>query len=283
MRSILLSLSELKHSASGVPAQIAAYIYSNPDSAADLNIRALANKTYTSPSSVIRLCRTLGFHGYKDFRHALLLEIASFGNQISHSERELRPEDSITSIINTITQKNVQVLLDSQHILDPDVVEACVNLLRSSRSILLFGIGASLCAAKDAYLKFLRLNKPCCVSEDWHAQLLQARNASSEDAAIIFSYSGQTQEMAACMKALRENRTKCIAITRFADSQVSRLADYKLYIAANEALFRSGAMSSRLAQLNVIDILYTAFANSEYEHSLRQFAHTHIQKPPYEL
>ena len=242
MRSILLSLAELKHSASGVPAQIAAYIYSNPDSAAALNIRALANKTYTSPSSVIRLCRTLGFHGYKDFRHALLLEIASFGNQISHSERELRPEDSITSIINTITQKNVQVLLDSQHILDPDVVEACVNLLRSSRSILLFGIGASLCAAKDAYLKFLRLNKPCCVSEDWHAQLLQARNASSEDAAIIFSYSGQTQEMAACMKALRENRTKCIAITRFADSQVSRLADYKLYIAANEALFRSGAM-----------------------------------------
>jgi len=85
------------------------------------------------------------------------------------------------------------------------------------------------------------------------------------------------------MKALRENRTKCIAITRFADSQVSRLADYKLYIAANEALFRSGAMSSRLAQLNVIDILYTAFANSEYEYSLRQFAHTHIQKPPYEL
>ena len=276
MRSILLSLAELKHSASGVPAQIAAYIYSNPDSAAALNIRALANKTYTSPSSVIRLCRTLGFHGYKDFRHALFLEIASFGNQISHSERELRPEDSITSIINTITQKNVQVLLDSQHILDPDVVEACVNLLRSSRSILLFGIGASLCAAKDAYLKFLRLNKPCCVSEDWHAQLLQARNASSED-------SGQTQEMAACMKALRENRTKCIAITRFADSQVSRLADYKLYIAANEALFRSGAMSSRLAQLNVIDILYTAFANSEYEYSLRQFAHTHIQKPPYEL
>ena len=263
MRSILLSLAELKHSASGVPAQIAAYIYSNPDSAAALNIRALANKTYTSPSSVIRLCRTLGFHGYKDFRHALFLEIASFGNQISHSERELRPEDSITSIINTITQKNVQVLLDSQHILDPDVVEACVNLLRSSRSILLFGIGASLCAAKDAYLKFLRLNKPCCVSEDWHAQLLQARNASSEDAAIIFSYSGQTQEMAACMKALRENRTKCIAITRFADSQVSRLADYKLYIAANEALFRSGAMSSRLAQLNVIDILYTAFAGAK--------------------
>lgn len=283
MRSILLSLAELKHSASGVPAQIAAYIYSNPDSAAALNICAMANKTYTSPSSVIRFCRALGFHGYKDFRHALLLEIASLGNQISHSERELRPEDSITSIINTITQKNVQVLLDSQHILNPDVVEACVNLLRSSRSILLFGIGASLCAAKDAYLKFLRLNKPCCVSEDWHAQLLQARNASSEDAAIIFSYSGQTQEMAACMKALKENHTKCIAITRFADSQVSRLADYKLYIAANEALFRSGAMSSRLAQLNVIDILYTAFANSEYEYSLRQFAHTHIQKPPYEL
>ena len=99
------------------------------------------------------------------------------------------------------------------------------------------------------------------------------------DVAIIFSYSGQTQEMVTCMKELKNNGTPCIAITRFAPSQVAKLADYLLYIAANESLLRNGAMSSRLAQLNVVDILYTAFASAEFEKSIRQLARTHIKKP----
>ena len=60
---------------------------------------------------------------------------------------------------------------------------------------------------------------------------------------------------------------------------LSRLADYKLYTAANESVFRSGAMSSRISQLNIIDILYTAFANSEYDYMLDRLSKTHIHKP----
>ena len=140
-------------------------------------------------------------------------------------------------------------------------------------------MGASLVAAKDAYLKFLRLNKMCVINEDWHAQLVQARNATAEDVAIVISYSGATVEAIECMKALREKKCPIIAITRFVQSPVSELADYKLYTAANESLFRSGAMSSRMSQLNVVDILYTALANGEYEQSMEQLSRTHIRKP----
>lgn len=38
----------------------------------------------------------------------------------------------------------------------PDTLQKCVDLVRSCKTVLLFGMGASLCAAKDAYLKFLR-------------------------------------------------------------------------------------------------------------------------------
>ena len=140
-------------------------------------------------------------------------------------------------------------------------------------------MGASLVAAKDAYLKFLRLNKLCIINEDWHSQLLQARNATADDVAIVISYSGATVEAIECMKALKENKTPIIAITRFVQSPVSDLADQKLYTAANESVFRSGAMSSRLSQLNIIDILYTALANDSYEQTLEQLSRTHIHKP----
>ena len=279
MKSVLILLQELRQTGTGASLQLAEYICEHPRSVCDMDVRTLAEKTYTSPSSVVRLCHRLGFEGYKQFRNCLMVEIASLGVRVAHEEKQLTAQDSIADIIDGVTEKNIQVLYDSRHILNAETVEQCVELLRHSRSILLFGIGASLCAAKDAYLKFLRLNKPCIVNEDWHSQLLQACNASPEDVAIIFSYSGQTQEMVTCRKELKNNGTPCIAITRFAPSQVAKLADYLLYIAANESLLRNGAMSSRLAQLNVVDILYTAFASAEFEKSIRQLARTHIKKP----
>lgn len=81
------------------------------------------------------------------------------------------------------------------------------------------------------------------------------------------------------MKALRENNTPIISITRCSDSTVVSLSDYTLYTAANETIFRSGAMASRISQLNTIDILYTAFANVDYEKNIRQFSRPHIYRP----
>lgn len=279
MKNALVLLQEVQRTGKGAAAQLAAYICEHPQKVCEMDVRTLAQTTYTSPSSVVRLCHHLGFTGYKEFRHSLLMEIAALGTQVAHTEKQLTPGDSIAEIIEDVTRKNIQVLYDSRHMLQAETVEQCVRLLLQSRAILLFGVGASLCAAKDAYLKFLRLNKPCVVNEDWHSQLLQARNAGPQDVALLFSYSGQTQEMVQCLKELKANGTPCIAITRFAPSQVAKMADYRLYIAANESLFRNGAMSSRLAQLNVVDILYTAFASAAYEQSVRQLARTHIEKP----
>ena len=134
-------------------------------------------------------------------------------------------------------------------------------------------------AAQDAYLKFLRLNKLAIINEDWHSQILQAKNADHRDVGIVISYSGATTEVVECMKILKENKVPVIAITRCVNSPVSELADQKLYTTANESVFRSGAMASRTSQLNIIDILYTALANDAYAASLEQLSRTHIQKP----
>ncbi len=260
--------------------------------------------------------------------------------QLRRANKEIARSDSLEEIIEKITYLNILSLEETKQMLDVQVLHSCLEQLRRAKTIYLFGLGASLCAAKDAYLKFLRLNKLCIINEDWHSQLLQARNATPEDVALVISYSGATVEIIECMQTLKENKTpiiaitRCvespvsqladyklytsaaesifrsgamssrmsqlnvvdieiiecmqtlkenktpiIAITRCVESPVSQLADYKLYTSAAESIFRSGAMSSRMSQLNVVDILYTAFANDRYEESLNQLSKTHIHKP----
>ena len=279
MKNALLRLREARASLSAAEQQIARYIIDNPEEATLLTVRALAQRTFTSPSSVVRVCRSVGFDGYKELRRALVGELAALGDKGRHAEAELSPADSVRDIVDKVTHKNIQSLSDSQLLLSPEVVEQCVQLLDSCRCVLLFGLGSSLLVAHDTYLKLLRLDKPCVVNDDWHSQLLSARNATPADVGIAISYSGQTAEVIECMKALKANGVPTIAITRYSPSRVAELADYKLYIAANESLFRNGAMSSRIAQLNAVDILYTAYASLHYEDTLRALTRTHVYKP----
>ncbi|MGN1389282.1 MAG: MurR/RpiR family transcriptional regulator, partial [Bulleidia sp.] len=87
-----------------------------------------------------------------------------------------------------------------------------------------------------------------------------------------------TSEMITCAEAMKENKTPILAITRPVKSPISDLADLKLYTTSSESLFRTAAMASRISSMNIIDILYTAFANLNYDHSLRQLRKTHIEK-----
>ena len=83
------------------------------------------------------------------------------------------------------------------------------------------------------------------------------------------------------MNALKENLTPIIAITRCVDTPVSKLADYKLYTTENESLLRTAAMSSRISQLNIIDILYTALGTMNYDETIKVLHRTYIKKPKY--
>ncbi|WP_236681540.1 MurR/RpiR family transcriptional regulator [Fannyhessea vaginae] len=177
-----------------------------------------------------------------------------------------------------ITLKNIHSLYDALRLIDPETIEKAVELLQACDRILLFGLGASLIAAKDANLKFLRVNKTCLINDDWHLQLITARNSTSQDVGIVISYSGQTAETLTCAEILKHNNTPIIAITRCIESPISKLADVLLYTTSNESLFRSAAMSSRISQLNIIDILYTAFAVSDYEKNFTYLSKTRIVK-----
>jgi RpiR family murPQ operon transcriptional repressor len=279
MKSVLVRLQEYAGHASGAEKGVIQYLLREPENAVKCNVHQLAKISFSSPSTIIRLCRKLGFQGYKDFHKSLIYEVALRKSANEEKKKEIEKEDSLETIVEKVTYKNISSLENTRKLIDIQTLEACVDLICNCKTICLFGIGSSLLVAKDAYLKFLRINKPCLISEDWHAQLLQARNITHEDLAIAISYSGLTEEVLKCVNTVKQKGTPVIAITRFEDTPLSRLADYNLSVAATEFIFRSGAMSSRIGQLNIIDILYTAYINRQYESSVTQFQRTHIDKP----
>lgn len=99
MQNVLLRLREVQPSLSSTERQIAQFILENPDETTTLTIRDLARRSFSSPSSVVRICRVIGFQGYKELRHALTLELATLGENGSHREKDITPQDSLQEIV----------------------------------------------------------------------------------------------------------------------------------------------------------------------------------------
>lgn len=278
MKSVLIRMTQYRAQASGAERGILDFVLENPDAAAQSSIHRLAELSYASASTIVRLSRKLGFDGYRDLQKSLLYELALRKESQTVKNGAIEHNDQLSDIIDKVTYRNIASLEDSRMLVEPEAVKKGVDLICGSDTVLLFGLGASLLVAQDAYLKFLRVDKRCALSEDIHSQYLHARNAKPNDVAIIISYSGYTEEIIRCAKDLQQQGTPIIAITRFETSPLSQLADCNLYVVATEESFRSGAMSSRIAQLNMIDILYTAYINRNYVQNVRRFELTQISK-----
>lgn len=282
MELVTIRLREYLDQATTTEEAIISYILNNTESVSKMSIYNLAEETYTSPSSIIRLCKKNGFEGYKSFLKSLVYELAVRNNYKSKEISNVTRNDKMSEIIYKVSHKNILSLEETSDLQDVELLERCVDSILKCEKLIFFGIGASLIVAKDAQLKFTRINKMAYVSEDWHTQLLMAKNMSEKDLAIVISYSGKTKEMISCVNEAKVAGAQVISITKYSDSPIVKLADLNLYVAANEYDFRSGAMASRIAQLNLIDIIFTAYVNKQYEISLEILEKTQLRKENFE-
>jgi DNA-binding MurR/RpiR family transcriptional regulator len=83
------------------------------------------------------------------------------------------------------------------------------------------------------------------------------------------SFSGKTFEVAKLLELANKQGAKTISLTKYGTSIVGDQAKIRLYTSATrEPTFRSGATSSRIAQLHVIDILFMCVASQAYDETV---------------
>ena len=83
MKSVLVRIQEYSAQASGAEKGVLRFLRENPEEAAGYSIKQLADKTFSSAATIVRLCRKMGFDGYKELQKSLLYESAQ-GEYAAH-------------------------------------------------------------------------------------------------------------------------------------------------------------------------------------------------------
>ncbi|SEN09930.1 DNA-binding transcriptional regulator, MurR/RpiR family, contains HTH and SIS domains [Mesobacillus persicus] len=232
---------------------IADYILKHPKKIVHTSINQLAEDLGIADSTVFRFCKRIGFKGYQAMKIALASEIVT---PIKDLHETINEGDDIRTVSEKVFRSNIKTLEDTLQLLGGGGFELAVDALVNANRVEFFGSGGSSVIAMDAYHKFIRSGIPVHANSDSHIQLMSASQLTENDVAVLISHTGTTKDIIQVLHVLKQNRVKTIGISNFAKSPLSEKVDIALYTVAEETDYRSEALSSRIAQLSILDSLY---------------------------
>lgn len=244
---------------------IAGFVLENPSQVVGMSVTELAEATGASDGSVINFCRQLGLSGFQQFKLSLAQETVK---PVQFIHEDLQPSDDTAAVCRKMFSAGIQALRDTLSVLDPDAVASAVKAIKAAERIEIYGIGSSAPIAEDAQYRMLRIGLNVKVVTDSHIQAISASLTGPKVVVLTISHSGATHETLASTRLAKEAGATTIVVTNFANSPIQAFADIKLFTMSRETKFRTEAMTSRIAQLCVLDALVAGIALDDYEQSV---------------
>lgn len=264
--------------------RIAKMFLADPGEAANLSIAELAEACQTSSTSVVRFFQRIGYAHYKDLRIDLTREAARERYQnpgLPAVSGDIDRDDTVDDIIAKVALNETMSIADTSRILDRRALQTAVDHVLTARRVDAFGVGASSFIGLDLQQKLSRIGRTALNWPDSHSAWTAASTLDDGCVALAISHSGATESTVEFLSLAGAAGARTIAITNHADSPLASAADVVLTTAARETSFRSGALGSRIAQLMVVDCLFTGVAQSSYDASMSALRRTYaaVRRP----
>jgi DNA-binding MurR/RpiR family transcriptional regulator len=271
---VLVVIRALLPSLARVEQRVAQQVLADPFGTARQSISELAASCDTSATTIVRFCRAVGLRGYPELRIALATAAAHASEGTAEGSHEIILDDDPATIAQKIAHADALAVTDTAKYLDIDTLVQVVGVLADARRIDIYGVGASGYVALDLQQKLQRIGKPAFAWPDPHMAITSAALLGPGDVAVALSHTGTTADTIDALREAASNGARTAAITNYPRSPITAAADYVLLTAARETAFRSGAMTSRIAQLTVVDCLFVVLAQHDLPTSTRALERT---------
>ena len=242
-------VEEKRGSLSKKELETAEYMAAHQEQLIYSSITDLAERAGSSEATVTRVCGKLGYRGFQALKVGVARELTTPQEKI-HENLEADSPAEVAIETLSMTQKSINV----------KAVAASIDALCRARRIIIIGNGNSASIAADAQHKFLRLDLNAHAYTDDHMQMIAVSSMTDQDVLLAISYSGSSRNVVEAAHQAKEQGATVISLTNEGSSPVSKLADICLNTYSQETRYRTYAISSRMAELTIIDTIYTGVA-----------------------
>ncbi len=272
--SVLVRVRAIQSELPGALQRVAELVLTDPASAARATIVELAERSGTSPATVTRFCRAMGFEGYAELRLGIAAETGRAARAAGWTVdigREILPSDPLDRVLGQIIAANTRALQDTSARLDLDAVDRAASAIAEAKRVDIYGIGGSALVGAELQLCLHRIGIPSWAWTEVHNGLASSSLLGVGDIALGISNSGQTRETIEMLAEAGSHGATTVALTSYPKSPLAEVADIVLLTSTHETTFRPDALSARHPQLVVLDLVYIAVAQRTHDRSHAAF------------
>jgi DNA-binding MurR/RpiR family transcriptional regulator len=270
----MLNMLKYKEDLSMAERAVLDYLIENKAVLKDFNVEKIAEAAYTSPASVVRMCKKLGYKGFKDFKIDFILSNAKVEVPTNKEYNDvILSKDS--NYGRSVIENNIRILEETLKLHDSKTLHQAAEAIMRARRVLIFGKGSSYLVCKDLEMKLRRISKFAIAQGESHEQLIDGSFLNHNDCVVFISNSGKTKEIVSAALLAREKKATVVSVVKLGSSLLAELSDIVLYTTSLEGEFRSAAMTSRISQFCVIDALFTNCAYIDIDKSVKMLENTY--------
>lgn len=224
------------------------FIIANKEVAVNSSIIELGELLLSSKSSVLRLAKKLGFHGFSELKFALRESI-----QVAIVE----PEDLVSKLKSDIDR--------TFRIVNQTNLTPLLTKMRNARLVFLFATGFSQNNALKEFGKDLLVSgrSNMMISGETNLEISETF-ITKDDLVLIAGLSGETIALKDIIPALKMNNVPIAAITEVGKNYLQDHADYNLYYESSNI---PSYHSNHMQVMTGLNIALTVLALKYYEYA----------------
>lgn len=268
--ALIMKMKALRSSLSKSEARVVDFIIEHPEEVIYLSVSGLAEKSAVSDATVVRTCHKIGMSGYQDLKLTLAQDIVT---PLQSIHEEIEEGDTVPTIIDKVFQSALHTLRFTYDTVNLDALEEAAMVIDGSNRVNIYGLGNSHSIATDMQHKLMRLGINAFAYADSHMQAIASAYLKEGDTVFAISHSGSSRDVVDAARIAKENGAKVISLTNIGRSPLGDMADIQLTTASKEARYRVLALASRVAQMTIIDIIYTIIAFKRKSYAVEGFRH----------
>ncbi len=239
----------------------------------DMTTKDIANATYTSPSTLIRIAHKMKFKGWNELKEAYLKEEEYLETHFLDVDANFpfTNDDTIMSIASKLATLKKEAIDDTLSLVTHDDLQKAVQIIRKASSIYVFAVSNNGLISQEFAHNMSRIQKKVTICNLQGELIYSAMNADPQSCAIIVSYSGETPILSRVIQALKANGIPIIALTNIGENTVSKHADVVLRICTREKLYsKIATFSTDISFEYILDLLYSCIFALNYDQNVER-------------
>ncbi len=269
---LMEKLQSCEHLSPGQKA-VADFMLEHKDTIEEMTIKEIAAAAFTSPATLIRFSKNLGYNGFEQLKHDFLQEQEYMNRHFSSVDANFPfdKNDSFLTIAGKVAALAKEAVDETLSMLSYKDLDAAVKLLAKAGKIYLIAISFPLTYGYDFQLKMRRLGKEVLMENVPGEGLFMEPLLHPDDCALVISYSGETKHPCDMVKICKRHHIPVISLTNRDDNYIRSHSDVSLTIATREKLYsKIAGYSSGFSIKLLLDILYSCYFNTEYQQFLEK-------------